>query len=90
MSIEEMRERIKAFDDKDCGHGATANEIGEAENALSVVFPQSYHRFLREFGWARFSHQELYGLGSDVPAYLEIVRNTVLNEPKCNHLYLAL
>jgi cell wall assembly regulator SMI1 len=77
MSIEEVRELIKAFGDKECGHGVTSQEIADTENELGGFFPQSYKRFLRQFGWARFRHEELYGLGSGVPAYLELVRNTV-------------
>jgi hypothetical protein len=68
---------VKGFDDKTHGNGASAREIAETENALGVVFPESYRGFLQEFGWAKFSHQELYGIGSDVPVYLELIRNTI-------------
>lgn len=77
MNIEQIREQIRVFRDKDCGQGASSEEIENAERALGVSFPASYRNFLREFGWARISHQELYGLGAEVPAYLELVRNTL-------------
>jgi len=71
-----MHRRIDAFSNKEHGGGATDIEISNAENSLSVAFSESYRSFLRRIGWGRFSHQELYGLGSDTPAYLELVKNT--------------
>ena len=77
MSVSEMRNRILAFNDKQCGQGATLAEIAAAERLLGVSFPESYRQFLSDFGWGRFSHQELYGLGSDVPTNIDLVRNTI-------------
>lgn len=51
-------------------HGAGAPEplIREAEAALQVRFPDSYRRFLGEFGWGYFGALELIaGLGGDIP-----------------------
>jgi len=76
MSYKELREKILAFPGKECGAGATTEEISYAETSLKTTFPESYRQFLQEFGWAGFAHEELYGLGSDVPFYLELVRNT--------------
>jgi|ERR1043166_489468 cell wall assembly regulator SMI1 len=77
MDIEELQRRIRDFADKDCGAGATPEQVAEAERQLRVTFPPTYRGFLREFGWARFSHQELYGLGRDVPRHLDLLRNTL-------------
>ena len=78
MSISEMYSRIDAFRDKECGGGATDVEIFKAENSLMTPFSESYRSFLRKIGWGRFSHEELYGLGSDIPPYLELVKNTLV------------
>ena len=77
MSLEHMRQRVRTFADKECGLGATTRQIAQAESSLGICFPESYRRFLQWFGWARFSHEQLYGLGNDVPAALELLRNTL-------------
>lgn len=76
MSYKELREKILTFPDKEYGKGATIEEIKYAETSLRTIFSKSYRQFLQEFGWARFAHQELYGLGPDVPSYLELIRHT--------------
>lgn len=73
-----MNNLIDAFSDKEHGAGATESEISNAESLLGVRLPESYRSFLRRNGWVRFSHQELYGLGSDTPAYLELIKNTLV------------
>jgi len=77
MSIREMFGRINSVVKKECGRGATDQEIADAERALSVRFPRSYRAFLSEFGWAEIRHDVLYGLGCDVPSHHELVRNTL-------------
>jgi len=72
----EMDRVIDQFADKDCGKGASAQELAEFEGRFGVTLPESYKDFLRRYGWARFSHQEIYGLGPDVPAHLQLTRNT--------------
>lgn len=49
---------------------------GQAERELSLGFPDSYRRFLREFGWAAFGPLEVFGLGPQVPQYLDVVTIT--------------
>ena len=78
MSISDMTNRLLAFNDKQCGRGATPEDIAAAERILGVSFTESYRHFLSDFGWGRFSHQELYGLGSDVPSYADLIRNTLV------------
>jgi SMI1-KNR4 cell-wall len=77
MSIVEMEERVSAFGDKECGQGAEPSEIANGERILGVTFSQSYRHFLSHVGWARFAHEQLYGLGTDVPTHLDLVRITL-------------
>jgi hypothetical protein len=78
VSFKDLEERISEFPNKDVGKGATPEEIGVAEATLRVSFSNTYKEFLRTYGWARFAHEKLYGLGGDVPPYLELVKNTVV------------
>jgi cell wall assembly regulator SMI1 len=75
MTPAQIRKLVDEFADKEYGVGATKDEIANAETVLGVVLPETYRRFLGMFGWGRFSHQELYGVGSDTPPYLDLVKN---------------
>ena len=54
--------------------GATPQEIELAGKQLGVKLPESYKAFLGHFGWASLEGLELYGLGDDVPAYLDLLK----------------
>lgn len=77
MSISEMFSRINLLVNKECGGGASDQEIADAERAIGVRFPQSYKAFLLRFGWAEFYCDTLYGLGADVPLGFTLVRNAL-------------
>lgn len=77
-----MYNHIDSFQDKDCGVGATCQIIAAAESLLGVQLPKSYRSYLQRVGWGRFSHQELYGLGTDTPPYLELVKNALTERLK--------
>jgi hypothetical protein len=87
MIFDDLQKRIIALQDKACGKGATTEEIATARAALGANFSRSYEQFLREFGWVRLGHQRLapysalaigvYGLGSDVPSHLDLLKRTV-------------
>jgi hypothetical protein len=72
----ELISRIIALADKECGPGATREEITTAERGLGVSFPESYRQFLIGFGWARFSRHLIYGVCRNTPLYADVVRNT--------------
>lgn len=55
-------------------------QVEDAERRLAVRLPESYRAFLSEFGWGRFADDEIYGLGSDVPSHLDLVRNAVAEQ----------
>lgn len=58
-------------------NGASDPEIGIAEGLLGR-FPEDYRHFLKEYGWISLGHLEIYGLGSGIPHYLQVVRMTLL------------
>lgn len=59
------------------GNGASDRDIRSAEGVVGQ-FPDDYRYFLREYGWVSVEHLEIYGLGSAIPAYLDVVRMTLL------------
>ena len=75
MSISKMHEIIRSLGSGNYGRGAGPQEILDAERKMGVVFPRSYKDFLSAFGWARVSFDMLYGLGADVPAPYDLVKN---------------
>ena len=77
MSIDAMLVAIDTFRDKESGIGATPVELGRAERQLAVTLPNSYRRFLRIYGWARFAHTEIYGIGANVPLHLDLISNAI-------------
>lgn len=44
---------------------------------MDIDLPLSYEEFLGEFGWGSVDHWEIFGLGSDVPPYLDLIRTTL-------------
>ncbi len=73
----ELVRRLHSLREAEFGQGATAREIKLAEEQLGIEFPDSYKAFLGQFGWASKDGLELYGLGKDVPAYLDLVTVTL-------------
>ena len=69
--------RLRSFRQAEFGRGATLQEIELAEQQLGVEFLRSYKAFLEQFGWASLEGLELYGLGEDVPVYLDLVKVTL-------------
>lgn len=60
------------------GVPATDRAIEEAESELGVVFPRQLKTYLKTFGHLEIGHHDLYGLGSNIPDYLSIVKETLL------------
>ncbi len=73
----ELIRRLRSCREAEFGRGATPQEIEQAEKQLGVELPESYKAFLRHFGWASLEGMELYGLGEDVPLYLDLVKVTL-------------
>jgi cell wall assembly regulator SMI1 len=73
----EFIQRLRSCRGAEFGRGATPQEIELAEERLGVALPESHKEFLERFGWASLEGMELYGLGKDVPAYLDLVEVTL-------------
>lgn len=72
----EIAKRLQSFDTREFGDGATEDEVSRAEQTLGVRINGGYRDFLMHFGWGGVEHLELYGLGGDVPSYLNLVAVT--------------
>ena len=73
----ELIRRLRSFRQAEFGWGAKPQQIELAEQQLGVEFPPSYKAFLEQFGWASLEGLELYGLGEEVSAYLDLVKVTL-------------
>lgn len=77
MTYEELRERLNSHANVERGTGVAVDEVDDAERLLDVVFGNSYRSFLIDFGWINVGSFELYGLGADIPPYLDVVKETL-------------
>ncbi|MBL0122684.1 MAG: SMI1/KNR4 family protein [Betaproteobacteria bacterium] len=76
MTFDNVAKRLEFHEEFEHGAGANANMISAAEASLGVTFPASYRRFLTDYGWSCIGRFEIYGLGGDVPAWLDVVKMT--------------
>jgi hypothetical protein len=76
LDFAEIERRLVASTEVDVGAGATETEIHDAEQKLAVAIRGGFRFFLRRFGWGGAGADELYGLGRDVPRWLDLVRVT--------------
>lgn len=72
-TFQELKARLEGFEVQDFGSGASEADIDSAEVSLGVALEGGYRAFLTAFGWGGVEHLELYGLGNDVPPYLDLV-----------------
>jgi hypothetical protein len=54
------------------GLGASDQVIAIAQQTIGSI-PTDYRLFLSKFGYASFGSDEIFGLGDDVPRYLNVV-----------------
>ncbi len=64
--------RLRDSANVDVGPGASESDIADAEEAIGMRIPPAYRQFLKEFGWARIGHWEVFGIGDHIPAYLSL------------------
>lgn len=77
MTFDELERRMKSRADLTTGSGATEGQMLAAEKSLALKFPQDFRLFLTRLGWAKIVYDEIFGLGADVPAHLDIVSTTM-------------
>jgi hypothetical protein len=77
MDFGVLENRILSRADREQGSGASAEEILNAEQKLSIQFIGGFRRFLEKSGWIRVGLIEVYGIGADVPKHLNLVKITI-------------
>lgn len=94
MDFLELKTKLLSYKSKQVGKGVDKEKIKQAEKSLGVLFPKSYVSFLTEFGWGGIEHIEVYGLGDEIPEYLDVVKMTLSEreemEPSLQHHLIPL
>jgi cell wall assembly regulator SMI1 len=54
------------------GAGASVEEVASLESKLAIRLPRDYRVYLNEFGWLEVDHYEFFGIGVDIPSYLNL------------------
>jgi hypothetical protein len=76
MTFDQLAQKLESSPSKSFGRGAGEDDLQAAGARLGVNLVGGYRRFLERFGWGGVRSFELYGLGSDVPRYLDLVAVT--------------
>jgi hypothetical protein len=76
MTFDALAERLHRNPANSLGRGVTDAEINIASFELGVELNGGYRLFLKRFGWAGIGSIELFGLGTDVPPYLNLTAMT--------------
>jgi len=71
-SIDEALRRLREAQDVRHGSGADEDEVVELERRFSVTLPAGYRSFLLQIGWASAGDIAIFGLGTGVPADLDL------------------
>jgi SMI1-KNR4 cell-wall len=75
--VQKLELLLRSRADVTVGVGARDLEIENAERLLQVTFPDALCEYLRRFGSLEVGYHEMYGLGSGLPAYLQMVAMTI-------------
>ena len=76
MTFDQLAQKLESSPSKSFGQGASEHDLQAANARLGVNLGGGYRRFLERFGWGGVGSFELYGLGVDVPPYLDLVAAT--------------
>jgi hypothetical protein len=73
MTFDEVKRAMTASGPLRVGGGASEADIQNAEAILGVQISGGYRDFLLAYGWGGVGYLELYGLGNDVPAFINLI-----------------
>lgn len=76
MTFDELARELEQSPSKTFGRGASQHDLHAAGARLGMRLTGGYRRFLLRFGWGGVGPFELFGLGADVPSYLDLVAVT--------------
>lgn len=76
MTLADVKSALRDAAHAETGTGVDVASVAAAEAQLGS-FPSDYKEFLENFGWLSLGHREIFGLGDDVPPYLDVVRVTL-------------
>jgi hypothetical protein len=74
--FQQLARELRHHETASFGRGAGEAEISSAEEALGVRIGGHYRQFLLLLGWGGVESIEVFGLGSDVPPFLDQVAIT--------------
>lgn len=69
---DQVRRQLLSLRDAVMGKGATETDIGALTNAWGPLLTD-FKRYLEDFGWLQAGSYELFGLGDDTPAHLNLL-----------------
>ena len=73
MTFDELEKTLRGREDVVIGSGADEASVAAAAKALGLAIPSALREYLTRFGHLELGHFELFGLGKDVPEYLDLV-----------------
>ncbi|WP_437876215.1 SMI1/KNR4 family protein [Sorangium sp. So ce513] len=76
MTFDDLEKILRTRDDVVMGTGCDESLVSYAERALGVTFPSALRDYLIRFGHLELGHFEMFGLGEDLPDYLDLVKMT--------------
>ena len=77
MRFEDFELYFSTYENESHGVGATEDLILDAEKMLGLNISGSYRLFLQKYGWCAAGPYYVYGLGPDVPKYLDLTSITL-------------
>lgn len=77
MTFDDLERALRKRGDVVIGTGCGDTLVRDAERVLGLTFPLALRDYLIRFGHLELGHLELYGLGADLPHYLDLVKTCI-------------